>query len=424
MIHPSARLAAATLAAVLVAGAAQAHAETVTLKVFAGGSGQRPDLVRKALDDYEKHNPGVKVAMETGGATSDQQRQYLSTLLNAKDSSLDVFMIDIVNPAQYLTAGWIAPLDAYVGPAAEALKGYLPVYARADVVDGKVAALPGFADGMFMYYRKDLLARYHIAEPKTWDELSAAAKTIQSKEGNANLQGLSIQGAPIEGAVCTFLLPYWSQGKELTDASGRMTLDKHAAVAGMNMWTAMMDQGVIKKNVAEVKTGDTVNEFKAGQAVFAVNWGFAWNHFEADKDSVVKGKVGVMPLPAMAGGKSATCVGGWQWAVSNFSKRKPEAAKLIRYLSSPEVAKMLAVQGSLMPVFPVTYQDADVLAKNPWFQSAGLILNQTGRARPVTPRYSEVSDVIRTNTSAILGRSLPATDGIDQIEARLRRVLR
>ena len=58
----------------------------------------------------------------------------------------------------------------------------MPVYAQSNVVNGKVAAMPAFADAMFMYYRKDLLEKYKLAEPKTWDELSAAAQTIQNGE--------------------------------------------------------------------------------------------------------------------------------------------------------------------------------------------------------------------------------------------------
>jgi multiple sugar transport system substrate-binding protein len=111
--------------------------------VFSGGQNQRPDLMRKLFDQYQAANPGVKVEIETGGATSELQRQYLSTVLNAKDSAIDIYMIDIVNPAQYFGAGWLEPLDAYVGPAGEVLKPYLPVYAQSNVVDGKVAALPG-----------------------------------------------------------------------------------------------------------------------------------------------------------------------------------------------------------------------------------------------------------------------------------------
>lgn len=408
-------------AALLAAGAAQA--QQTTLRVFSGGQNQRPDLMRQLFDKYQAANPGVKIDIETGGATSELQRQYLSTVLNAKDSAIDVFMIDVVNPAQYFSSGWVEPLNAYVGEPAQAMAPYLPVYASANVVDGKIAALPAFADSMFMYYRKDLLAKHGIAEPKTWDELAAASKKIMAAEGNPALQGLSIQGAPIEGAVCTFLLPYWSQGKEFNDAAGKMTLDKAAATKGLQGWLGLVDQGVMKKNIAEVKTGDTVNEFKAGQVVFAINWGFAWDRFQGDKDSTVQGKVGVMPLPAVAGGKSATCIGGWQWAVSAFSKSKAEAAKLVRFMSSPDSAKFLAVQGSLMPVYPQTYTDADVVKAVPWFKDAAAVV-VAGKSRPKSERYGEVSDVIRTTTSAVLARTKSPAEGVDEIENRLRRVMR
>ena len=413
-------------AVALVAGLAStssAYAQQTTLRVFSGGANQRPDLMRKLFDQYQAKNPNVKVEIETGGATSELQRQYLSTVLNAKDPAIDIYLIDIVNPAQYYGAGWLEPLDAYVGKPAEAFKPYLPVYMSSNVVDGKVAAMPAFADAMFMYYRKDLLEKHGVAEPKTWDDLTAAAAKIQKAEGNANLQGLSIQGAPIEGAVCTFLLPYWGQGKEFNDASGKMTLDKAAATKGLSQWLSMVDAGVIKKNVAEVKTPDTVNEFKAGQVVFAINWGFAWDRFKDDQDSKVQGKVGVMPLPAMAGGKSATCVGGWQWAVSAFSKNKAAAAALVKHLASPESSKFLSVEGSLLATYQSVYTDADVLKNVPWFKDAANVVI-AGKSRPMSKDYGQVSDIIRTTTSAVLARTKTPAEGVAEIESRLTRVMR
>jgi multiple sugar transport system substrate-binding protein len=412
--------------AALVAGLTAAlpvQAQQTTLRVFSGGANQRPDLMRKLFDEYQKANPNVKIDIETGGATSELQRQYLSTVLNAKDPAIDVFMIDIVNPAQYFGAGWIEPLNTLIGDPATVLKPYLPVYSSANVIDGKLVAMPAFADSMFMYYRRDLLEKHKIAEPKTWDELAAAARKIQQAEGNPNLQGLSIQGAPIEGAVCTFLLPYWGQGKDFNDAAGRMTLDKPAAVKGLQQWLGMVDQGVIKRNVAEVKTPDTVNEFKAGQVVFAINWGFAWERFKDDNDSQVKGKVGVMPLPAMAGGRSATCTGGWQWALSAFSRNKTEAAKLMRYMSTPAASKFLAVEGSLLPTYQSVYTDPDVVRNAPWFKDASEVVI-AGRGRPVSRDYGQVSDIIRTTTSAVLARTKTPEEGVNDIESRLRRVMR
>ncbi|MBK7062571.1 MAG: ABC transporter substrate-binding protein [Rubrivivax sp.] len=415
-------LATALAAAALIFASLPALAQT-QLRVFSGGQNQRPDLMRKLFDQYQKANPGVSINIETGGGTSELQRQYLSTVLNAKDSTIDIYLIDIVNPAQYYGAGWLEPLNAYVGEPSVALKPYLPVYATSNVVDGKVAAMPAFADAMFMYYRKDLLEKYKIAEPKTWDELVASSKKIQAGEGRSNLQGLSIQGAPIEGAVCTFLLPYWSQGKDFNDASGKLTLDRAAASRGLQQWLNMVDAGVIKKNVAEVKTPDTVNEFKAGQVVFAINWSWAWDRLNDDADSQVRGKVGVMALPAVAGGKSATCVGGWQWAVSAFSKHKAEAARLVKFMAAPEASRFLAAQGSLLPTSLAVYTDPEVLKAAPWFKDAAKAV-VAGRSRPMSRDYGQVSDVIRTTTSAVLARTKTPDEGVGEISSRLARVMR
>ena len=416
------RPALVALALALTVALAPALAQT-KLRVFSGGQNQRPDLMRQLFDQYQKANPGVTVEIETGGSTSELQRQYLSTVLNAKDPAIDLYLIDIVNPAQYFAAGWLEPLNGLIGEPAAALKPYLSVYQRSNVVDGKLAAMPAFADAMFMYYRKDLLAKHGLAEPKTWDELAAAAKKVQAAEGNPNLQGLSIQGAPIEGTVCTFLLPYWSQGKEFNDPSGKLTLDRAAATKGLQQWLSLVDAGVIKKNVAEVKTGDTVNEFKAGQVVFAINWSWAWDRFADDADSQVKGKVGVMPLPAVAGGQSATCIGGWQWAVSAFSRNKAEAAKLVRHLTSRESSAFLAAEGALLPTAAAVYTDPAVLKAVPWFKdAAGAVTG--GRSRPLSREYGQVSDVIRTTTSAVLARTKKPEDGVNEIGSRLARVMR
>ena len=393
-----------------------------TLRVYVSGS-NRPDLLRKMFDVYEQRTAGVKVVVETGGATSELQRQYLSTVLSARDSSLDVMQIDIVSPAQFMKAQWIEPLDKLLATdALTLLKPYLGAYAKASVVDGKVASLPAYVDAQFLFYRKDLLQKYALAEPRTWDELALAARKILDGEKAPALQGLSIQGAPIEGAVCTFLTPYWSQGKALQDAAGKLSLDKAAAEKGMGMWLGLIDQGVLKKNAAEVKTQDTTSAFRAGQAVFAVNWGFTWGRYQ-ESDAAAKGKVGIAAMPAMPSGKAASCAGGWQWAVSAFSSKKKEAAALVQWLASPAVGKYLAINGAMMSAIPQVNADADVLQAMPWFAAAGPAL-EAAQTRPVSERYGEISDTVRTGTSAMLGRSQTVPNGVAAIESRLRRVLR
>lgn len=407
------KLTGALFCGTMLAFAMPASAET-TLSIYISSQHQ-PQVWRQALDKYEAANPDVKVKIETGGNTSEAQAQYLNTVMSAKDTSLDVLILDVIRPAQFAAAGWTSDF------ANKDMSAYLPAYSGANTVDGKVIALPAFADSQFLYYRKDLLEKYGIQPPKTWDELKVAAKKISEGEGNANLQGLSFQGKAIEGAVCTFLLPYWSQGKNLTD-NGRLTFDRDAAIKSLSLWKSFVDEGVSKKNIAEVGTDDTRKEFQAGNAIFAVNWSYAWAQSQG-KDSAVVDKVGVARLPAVAGGEQATCLGGWEWGVSAYSKHQDEAKKLVEYLSSQDVSKFMAINGSLLPTYAGLYKDADVLKSAPWFADAQQVV-ETAKPRPVTPRYNEVSEVIRTTVNSVLAGVSTPEQGADQIESRLKRILR
>lgn len=388
---------------------ALAQAEAA-LTVFISSQHQ-PDLWRQALDRYEAANPGITVAIQTGGNTSEAQAQYLNTVLSAADETLDVMILDVVRPAQFAAAGWTRPL------AGIDMAAYLPAYAEANTIDGQVVALPAFADAMFLFYRKDLLDKHGVAVPTTWEELRAAAATILAAEGQSELQGLSFQGKAIEGAVCTFLLPYWSAGADL--AAG---LDAGAALDSLRLWQGFAQDGTAKPNIAEVATDDTRKEFQEGEAVFAVNWSYAWAHAQS-AESAVRDKVGVALLPAVAGGERVTCLGGWEWGVSAFTTHPEAAEALVKYLSSPEVARFMAIEGALLPAFGAVYDDAEVLAAAPWFADARAVV-ETARPRPVTPRYAEVSEAIRTNLNAVLAGVETPEEAVAAMQARLARILR
>jgi len=415
------RLLVGVLVALLLASGALA--QQVKLRVFIGGQ-QRPDVMRKILDVYEQRNPGVKVEIEVGGATSDQQQQYLTTVLTSRDPSLDIILIDIIRPAQYKAAGWSEPLDRYLplGARDSLLRQYLPAYVRANIVDGTLVALPAFADAQFLFYRKDLLDKYGFKPPTTWDEAIGQAQTILQGERNPNLNGIGFMGNISEGTVCSFLLPIWAAGGDVTDERGRLVLTEDMARRSLQFWLDLMDRHrVSPPNMAE-KAQDTIRrEMQQGRWIFGTLFAYAWAHFQNDPDSQVKGKIGVAVMPRFEGGRSASCLGGWQWTISNFSRNKAQAYRLLRYLSSPEVAKVLALEASNLPAFPELYRDPDVLRANPWFADAlPVVLN--ARARPVHPRYPEIADVMRRGLNAVLARTKTPEQAAREIVQGLRTI--
>ncbi|MGL4974869.1 MAG: ABC transporter substrate-binding protein [Bosea sp. (in: a-proteobacteria)] len=413
----------AALAAGLSLSVSSAAIAQTTLRIFTGGQ-QRPDVMRKIADEYEKRNAGIKIEVEVGGATSEQQQQYLNTVLASKDAALDVILIDVIRPAQWAAAQWAEPLDAYLGAEKDAVMAkYLAAYREANIVGGKVIALPYFADVQLLYYRKDLLEKHGVQPPKTWAELKAGAEKIMKAEGNANLSGFQTAGAPIEGTVCTYLVPMWGAGGSLTDAAGKLTMNTDAAKKPFELWADLKAAGVTPPNLAEIPTDRIRQNFQAGNLLFGMTWGYVWQRSQNDADSTVKEKVGVVPLPGFTADKAATCIGGWQLAVSSFSKNKAEAYRFARYLSSPEVSKMQAIAASHMPVFPEVYTDPDVLKANPWFAQA-LPVVQTARARPVSPSYPKVSEVMRTNMNAFLAGSKTADAALADMTKELGAIFR
>jgi len=180
---------------------------------------------------------------------------------------------------------------------------------------------------------------------------------------------------------------------------------------------------VLPKNIAEIPTDRIRIDMQAGNLLFAMTWGYVWNRLENDADSKVKGKIGVAMLPHDKGGKSATCIGGWQVAVSAYSKNKQEAVKFARYLSSPEVSKMQAILASHLPVFPSVYKDPDVLKANPWFADA-LPVVEGAKSRPVSHQYPQVSDAIRSNMNAYLAGTKTTDGALADMKSRLQPIYR
>jgi multiple sugar transport system substrate-binding protein len=401
--------------AMLLGLPAPALAQT-TLKLFIGGL-LRPDLFRQIGEAYALANPGITVEIETGGATPDLQQRALAQAVATRDATLDLVLIDVLRPPQWTAGQVIEPLDAYLGAERDAIVArYLPPYRAVMSVGGKVMALPISADIQMLFFRSDLLDKYGLAVPKTWEELKAAAQKVLEGEKSPALRGFGMSGALVETTVCTYLAALWGMGEEIP-ASGVIEVER--ARKPFQLWSELRLARVLAPNPAETATDRVRQEMQAGTLLFASTWAYAFSRLQGDAASPVRDRIGLAGMP----GPQAGCLGGWLVAVTAFSRNKPEAVKFARYLSSPETAAMLAVQAGWMPVFEALYADEAVLKAQPWLKQA-LPMLRAGRLRPATARYGEVSEIIRTNVNAFLAGSRNADAAATDISRRLGAVLR
>ena len=383
------------------------------------------ELYEQYAELYTAENPDVTISFESGGATSDQQQQYLNTVLTSQSGDIDIFQIDVVRPATYAASGWAEPLDDYFESAeaqAEYLGEFLEGPVSADTVDGTLYAIPAYTDAQFLYYRADLLEKYGFEPPTTWSELQEQALTILEGEGDDSLQGFNYQGAAIEGTNCTFLQALWTAGGDWQNSEGDITVNSDAGRQALEWYANTMESGITKENIAETGTDNSRQEFQAGDVVFMLNWGYAWARFQGDEDSEVAGQVGIAPLPAFEGNASATCVGGWQWALNPYGENKDAAFDVILHYSSPDFLRDLSIEASRIPARTSLYEDEAVLAENPHFADFyDVIIN--ARPRPVTPFYTEVSDLIKTTMNAFLAGSMDVDEALEEMQFGLEDIL-
>jgi trehalose/maltose transport system substrate-binding protein len=410
-----------TLIAALLASATLGvvAAQAADLAMVSGDTGNGLAFLRSQLDKFEAATGNKVTIVPMPSSTTDQFGQY-KLWLAAGNSDIDVYQTDVIWAPQ-LADQFLDLTDA----AKDVVKDHFPSIIESQTVNGKLVALPAFTDAPALFYRKDLLEKYGEKVPTTWAELAATAKKIQDGEraaGNADMQGFVFQGNAYEGLTCDAL--EWVKsfgGGQIIEADGSISINNPKAVAALEAaksWVGTIaPQGVLSYQEEEAR-----GVWQLGNSVFMRNWPYAYALGNGD-DSAVKGKFDVAPLPMGdgEGATSAATLGGWNVAVSKYSKNPDEAIKLALYLSSAEVQKERAINQSNLPTIQSLYDDADVLKASPFMANWKAIF-QNAVPRPSAPakvKYNEVSSLFWSAVHETLSGNGTAAENLELLEAKL-----
>lgn len=394
------------LAAMVLFGTSLVRAEDIVVTVAAGSVGAEFESTRKACEWYMQEHPGVTVKpLHTPNDAQGRLGLYLQ-FLEAKSPKLDVYMIDVTWPGELAEHF----LDLYRYGGRKAAASHFQAIVENNVVDGRLVAMPWFMDAGLLYYRKDLLKKHGLSVPRTWEELGRAATVIQKAQhaaGNIDFWGFVFQGDDYEGLTCDAL--EWlssSGGGRIVSSKGRVTLDNDRAIEAVGRIASWVGT-CVPPAVASMNEERSRAMWQAGYAAFMRNWPYAYT-LGRSSDSAIRGKFGVAPLPAAHGEEPAATLGGWQLAVSRYSRHPEVAADVALFLASERVQKMRAVASSKNPTIKSLYKDPEVLAANPFFKDLyHVFVNAVARPSTVTaPNYNRVSQAFyRAVYSVLVGET-------------------
>ena len=295
-------------------------------------------------------------------------------------------------------------------------------------MNDKLVAIPLFTDAPALFYRKDLLDKYGKTAPKTWDELAATAKEIQDKEraaGNKDMWGLVFQGNAYEGLTCDALEWVKSNGGgQIIEPDGTISINNPKAAAAIERVKGWVNT-ISPPGVLAYQEEESRGVWQTGNAVFMRNWPYAYS-LGNGADSAVKGKFDVAPLPAGTGdgARSAATLGGWNLAVSKYSKHPKEAIALALWLASTEQQKVRALKSSHLPTIVSLYDDADIAKDQPIIPRwKDVFVNAVPRpSAPAKVKYNEVSSQFWTAVHKTLSGDGSASDNLGALEVSLTKL--
>jgi multiple sugar transport system substrate-binding protein len=360
------------------------------------------------INAFEKQYPNIKVTLVSAPTDTDTNRATLATQIAGGATTPDVFMGDVIWPAQFGAHQLAVPLSSYL-PSSYWSRFATGLVAGA-TYKGQVYGSPLFEDQGFLFYRKDLLSKDKLPVPTTWEQLESDAKAVLAK-GQAKY-GFVWQGDSYEGLTCNFM-------EYLTDAGGtatnsgytQATLNSAAALKAVTFMRSLVTSGVTPAAVTTFQEPQAMNTFGGGNAVFIRNWDYAYSTSitPADGGKLTASQVGVEPLPTFAGQPTPgySNIGGWNMYINPHSKHLGADLTFIQWLSSTAGQDILSQKYGFISTLTAVRSSPAVVSSNPVF---AIVPKTKLVPRPAgTPQYPALSTAIYTNVNAALaGSSSPA----------------
>ncbi|MFF3447104.1 ABC transporter substrate-binding protein [Streptomyces sp. NPDC002667] len=361
-----AALVAVTLTGALLATACGASdsgssdGKTLKLWHYEGPDSAMGVAWNEAIKEFEAQHPGVKVKFEEKGF--EQIQKTAPMVLNSNDApdlmeynkgnatagllSKQGLLTDLT--AEAAKRGWDKKLSAGVRTTSQ-------YDANGVMGSGKWYGVPNYAEYTMVFYNKDLFKKYGIAQPTTYDELTAAMDEFVAK----GITPLANSGAEYMAQQYLYQLALSQADRTWVDTyelyKGRTDFHDAAWTYAANTFADWVRKGYIAKTSSGTKAEDAGVSWIRGKSpiLFSGSWWYGRFESEAkfDWDS------GLFPGSDLTLGS-----GGNLWVVPKGAENKELAYDFIDITMSKKIQNLLGNKGGV-PVAADTSAITDARTK-------------------------------------------------------------
>jgi multiple sugar transport system substrate-binding protein len=378
-------------------------------------SGNLPKLIAQ----FNESHPNGQVTLHELPEAADQQRQQMIQNAQIKNPKMAVLNVDVVWTAEFAAKGYIEGLPADQFPT----DGLLPATVDSATYFGKLYAFPRTSNGGLLFYRKDLLNKYNLQPPTTFDEMKAACDTITAGEKNSKLGCYAGQFNKYEGLTVNFDEAVHGASGVIVGEDGKPNVATPEATTGLTTLVDWFKSGHIPKAAITWQEEQGRQAFQQGELIFHRNWPYVYNLAnKTDGSSKIAGKFDVATLPGIAG-PGVSSLGGGNYAIGKHAENKGTAVDFVKFMSSPGAQKSNTLATSNAPVIASLYSDPDILKEFPFFPT---LLNsiETAVPRPKVVEYGDVTLAIQDAAyGALQGQTQPDA-ALQALQAKLQTLIK
>ena len=380
-----------------------------------GPSKVMANYLTAAKKEYEAANQGSTVELLPIVASENDYYTKIQLMMRSANTAPDIVYEDTFLINADITAGYLKPLDDYIKDWSEWSQFEETAKGAAKGSDGKIYGIPDGTDTRGLWFNKQIFAKAGLPatwQPKNWDEVLAAARTIKQKVPGVIPMNV-YSGKPMgeASAMQGFeMLLYGTKDTLYDHDQSKWVVGSQGFKDALNFVKTVYTEGLapqprqaLDPNMANKVANDLLPNSK-----LAINLDGSWLYNTWQKTGPKPwpewpNVLGLAAMPTQDGsGKGKISLsGGWTWAVPAKAKNPAASWKFIQHLQTKENATKYAIEGAQIAV------RKDV-ASDPAYQNSAKStkfftdLVQVTVYRPALPEYPKVSNEIITAMEAVM----------------------
>lgn len=326
-------------------GNSTAPTQSATLEYW--GLWEPDSVMQSAFDKFEKDNPGIKINYIK--QSHQDYRERLQTAI-ASGNGPDLFRFHASWTPMLRNELAIVPASVY--SASEFKQTFFPVASEQLSLDGQLVGVPLMYDGLLLYYNQEIFEAAGVEPPTSWPELRTLASqlTVKSTDG-IQRGGLAIGNATnVEHFSDILALLMLQNGADFANPNSPETRDALTFYTNFVKTDGVWSETLPSSTVA----------FARGEAamMFAPSW--RAHEIQAINPNL---RFATTSVPQLQADQRIAWANYWAEGVSQMSKNKDAAWKLLKYLSSAATMQEMYSQQTQVREFGEPYARTDLADK-------------------------------------------------------------